>query len=87
MRALHRHGMVHTGVRDDNVLWDGERVMLMDFEQAELVGPRRALDLVVPNKGLWGAGGTGSETTTVKRLKRGDSRIQKDIIEAEGIVD
>ena len=81
VRALHRRGVVHTDVRDANVLWDGEQVMLIEVE------PRRALDPVLLNKRLWGAGGTGSETTAVKRLKRGDSRMQKDIIEAEGIFD
>ena len=58
--------------------------MLIDFDQAELLEPRRALDPVVPNKRLWRAEGTG-ETTADKRKKLGDVRIQKDIIEAEGI--
>lgn len=87
VRALHGHGVVHTDVRDANVLWDGKRVMLIDFEQAELVEPRRALDPVVPNKRLWRAEGTG-ETTADKRLKkRGDLKMQKDIREVEGIFD
>jgi predicted Ser/Thr protein kinase len=53
VRALHVHGVVHTDVRDANVLWDEEteRVMVIDFEQAVLEEPpRRALAPVVPNK-------------------------------------
>lgn len=63
VRALHRHGVVHTDVWDANVPWDGERVMVMDFEQAKLVEPRPALARVVPNKRPW----RGSETTAGKR--------------------
>lgn len=49
--ALHGHGVVHKDVRRANVLWDGKRVTLIDFGQAELVEPpRRALDPVIPNK-------------------------------------
>ncbi|KAK3940944.1 hypothetical protein QBC46DRAFT_363713 [Diplogelasinospora grovesii] len=53
VRALHIHGVVHTDVRDANVLWNRERgrAMMIDFEQAELAEPPRpALHPVVPNK-------------------------------------
>lgn len=86
VQALHRHGVVHADVGDANVLWGGERVMLIDFEQAELVEPRPALDPVVPNKRRWRAEGT--ERTAGKQLKQwGDPRMQKDITEAEWIFD
>ena len=53
------------------VMEEPRRVLLLiDFEQAELVEPRGALDPVVPNKRMWRAEGTGSETTADKSLKR-----------------
>lgn len=87
LQALHRRGVVHTDVRHANVLWDGKRVTLIDFEQAELVKPpRRALAHVIPNKRPW-CGVTASERTG-KRLKvPEDPRMREDIIAAEGIFD
>lgn len=70
----------------ENVLWDGKRVMLIDFEQAELVEPRSALAPVVPNKRRWHADRTGSEITSGKQLQgKVDSRMQEDILAAENI--
>lgn len=38
------HGVVHTDVRDAIVLWIGKQVMLIDFEQAELMEPPRPFE-------------------------------------------
>jgi serine/threonine protein kinase len=87
VRALHRHGVVHTDLRDANVLWDGKRVMLIDFEQAELVDPLRpALAPVVPNKRAWHGMAIG--VPSGKRVKgRVHLKMEEDIMAARSIFD
>lgn len=53
VQELHAYDVVHTDVRDVNVLSNGEtgRVMVIDFELAELAEQRRpALTAIMPNK-------------------------------------
>ena len=53
VQKLHACGVVHTDVRDLNVLWNGEtgRVTVIDFEQAVLAEQLRpALAAIAPNK-------------------------------------
>ncbi|EXM12910.1 hypothetical protein FOTG_18617 [Fusarium oxysporum f. sp. vasinfectum 25433] len=70
LRAMHREGVVHKDVRLANMLFNPEtnRVMVIDFERALLLGPpRRPLAQLVPNKRAW-----KSERMDVKKVT-GDS--------------
>ncbi|EXU95373.1 protein kinase [Metarhizium robertsii] len=56
LRSMHSQGVVHNDVRGANMLFNPEtnRIMVIDFERAELVQPpRRALAQLVPNKRAW----------------------------------
>ncbi|KAL2169473.1 hypothetical protein VTG60DRAFT_6017 [Thermothelomyces hinnuleus] len=89
VRALHPQGVVHTDVRDANILWNAEteRAMVIDFEQAVLAErPRRALDPIVPNKRALRA--NVDTKTTVARPKSKKDAIwlnmqQEDILAAK----
>lgn len=56
LRSMHLQGVVHNDIRGANMLFNPEtnRIMVIDFERAELVQPpRRALAQLVPNKRAW----------------------------------
>ena len=89
VRALHLHGVIHTDVRDANVLWDedAQRAMVIDFEQAVLVErPRPVLAPIVPNKRSRQAGADATNTTASKPRSRSDVirfKMQEDILYAK----
>lgn len=94
VRALHMHGVVHTDVRDANVLWNEEtqRAMVIDFEQAVLVEPPRpVLAPVVPNKRARRTGVQDTNTTTVNKPRSKSEvvrfKMQEDILYTQLIFD
>jgi serine/threonine protein kinase len=89
MQALHVHGVVHTDVRDANVLWNEEtkKVMVIDFERAELVEcPQPTQGVLAPHKRKRRV---GENTTASKPMSKSEvlirHKMQNDIFEARGI--
>ncbi|KAK4247704.1 hypothetical protein C7999DRAFT_41034 [Corynascus novoguineensis] len=90
VRALHVHGVVHTDVRDANVLWNEEmdRAMVIDFEQAVLAErPQSALAPVMPNKRARRTDVDTNTTAGKLKSKRDATRLgmQDDILAAKMI--
>ena len=83
------HDVIHTDVRDANVLWDedAQRATVIDFEQAVLVErPRPVLAPIVPNKRARQAGVDATNTTASKPRSRSDVirfKMQEDILYAK----
>jgi tRNA A-37 threonylcarbamoyl transferase component Bud32 len=51
-RAIHNLGVLHKDLEPRNILWNEEtgRVMVIDFERAEVVKPRTVLGVISPNR-------------------------------------
>ncbi|KAH6632803.1 hypothetical protein F5144DRAFT_621488 [Chaetomium tenue] len=82
VRALHMHGVVHTDVRDANVLWNEETQRAMR--------PRPVLASVVPNKRARHTGVDTKATTVSKPRSKSDVvrfKMQEDILYTRSIFD
>jgi tRNA A-37 threonylcarbamoyl transferase component Bud32 len=49
LTACHKHRVLHRDVEPRNWLWDGQRIMLIDFERAE-IRARHPLEILNPNR-------------------------------------
>jgi serine/threonine protein kinase len=47
--ACHKHGVLHKDAEPRNWLWDGQRIMLIDFERAE-IRAGELLQVISPNR-------------------------------------